>query len=510
MATSSNPDTYTNPNTGFVLGGVLDSTYWAPESFKARYEQTANYVRKELQIEKKARDDALHLLPDSNATNLSPTEAEIEIRCKNALTEEVTKLRSEINQYENEINKNSQLANTAYIDSLFDQNKDALVDIVKQQMSANGSGPGAELIEALKDKDTLQREYNAFQRANKLRDKAKYPSSTFWHIFVIALILIGEGLANSYFFGQGNDLGLLGGFLEALFFAAINVGFAGMVAFCLRYVFHVESSKRIAGWLGIVVFSGLMVFVACLAALYRFQAANATEGVELSLLSLPWSDLGKAVATKDGVLLIMLALILGIVAVIDWFKMDDPYPGYGKRQRDLEDVSAWIKSRQGEAIEEIHGNFVKRIREVEIPNLEKSLHILVTRSQNIEKVTTDYDQAVVKQLESAFHGLLKIYREENTFVRSSDTTGSSPAPKYFDVYPSLPVPSFDAPASAKQAATWVEKFSLSLGYMERRKQEAISEKYAQQLKTVVVENFESAVVTLQREALAQNEASRNV
>lgn len=497
--------TVTNSTTGFIVGGTPDPTYWAPESFKARYERTAKQVDDELKIEESARNDALNLEPASGSKEWTQTEQAIRTKCGNALTTEIDRVRSEVAMYEAEISKNSQLADAAHIDGFFDSNHQALASVVKQQMSANGSGPGAELIEALKDKDRLQREYNAFRSEHKRNEKARYPSSTFWHYFIIALILIGEGLANSYFFGQGNDLGLLGGFLEALFFAAINVGFAGVVAFCLRYVFHRYSNKQVMGWFGVVFFTGIMMFVACVAALYRFQAANATDATEIGLLSLPWAQLGDAVASKDGILLILLALILGIVAVIDWFKMDDPYPGYGKRQRALEDVTDWIKSRQSDAINDIHGSYVRRMREVEIPALEQRLHVLVTRAKNIEKVTVDYDHAIVKQLEDAYHSLLKKYRDENSYVRSNDTSGSAPPPQYFSEYPALPPARFDANAVAQQAKKWVTQFSHAQGYFERRKLEALSEKYSQQLKTVVVENFEPAVAQLQKEALLQNQ-----
>ncbi len=500
----------TNPSTGFIVGGVQDPTYWAPDNFRARYGKTADETRRALNIEKKARDDALQLLPLSDSSEWSQTEQEVRTRCQEALTSEVDTLRKEIDAYKAEVTRNRGLADKAQIDQQFDNNKDALVGEVRNQMSANGSGAGRELIEALKDKDRLQREYNAFQREHRLREQAKYPDSTFWHYFIIALILVGEGLANSYFFGQGNDLGMLGGFLEALFFAAINVGFAGMVAFCLRYTFHISSGRKAVGWFGVLLFTGLMIFVACIAALYRYQAANASDTANLGLLSLPWADLGTAIATKDGILLIMLALILGIVAVLDWFKMDDPYPGYGKRQRALEEVSDWIKERQGEAIDEIHGGFVKRMRETEIPSLEGKLKILITRAQNIERVTRDYDQAIVKQLESAYHQLLKEYREENEFVRTSGTTKSSPAPKYFSEYPPLQPSDFNAKLQAREAGRWLEEYSTALTYFETRKHEAMSDKYSLSLKTVVVENFESAVAQLQKDALAQNEMTRSV
>jgi len=54
-----------------------------------------------------------------------------------------------------------------------------------------------------------------FRKENQLEREANYPKSKvlFWGLLFIILIL--ESMANSYFYAQGSDLGLLGGVLQA-------------------------------------------------------------------------------------------------------------------------------------------------------------------------------------------------------------------------------------------------------------------------------------------------------
>ncbi len=59
-----------------------------------------------------------------------------------------------------------------------------------------------------------------------------YPSSRFLRLAFLFLVIIIEGLANAVIFAKGNDLGLLGGSLEALLFSAVNV----VTAFGAGYV----------------------------------------------------------------------------------------------------------------------------------------------------------------------------------------------------------------------------------------------------------------------------------
>jgi hypothetical protein len=491
-----------NPKTGFILGGEFDATYWAPESFKTRYDKTARETRTELNIAQQARIDAINLEPKTDTLEWSQTERQIVTRCQDALNHEIDKLTNEINEYEKVIHTNSSFSNHDQIDNLFDNNQEVLVKEVESQLNPHGSGLGSALLNGLKNRDVFQRQYRAFRREHQRNQNAVYPHSKFWHGFFIFLIFIGEGCANSYFFAQGNDLGLLGGFFEASVFSFINVGLAFLVSHFYRKTYHIDKTNNTKGWLGVFGFSILIIFIACVAALCRYQAAQ-SQGIEFT--SLPWQDFTKAVLSKEGILLITLALILATIAVIDWFTMDDAYPGYGDQQRKVEEVEAWVNDKRTETINSLHLNFVNRMRDVEIPILEKKLDLLVTRAQNIIKITHNYDQAVVKQLEATYHSLLKEYRDENAFVRHDDKSqvGSAP-PDYFNSYPKLNIGSINFEKITNTARTWLRTFSDAKSYFEIKKHSAMTEQYSLKLKKIVVDNFENCIKVLEANAKKQN------
>ena len=89
-----------------------------------------------------------------------------------------------------------------------------------------------ELEEAIEGEETWRREFRHFERTNGINRQPIYPSSRFLSIVILFLVIIAEGFANSIIFAKGNDLGLLGGALEALLFSATNV----VISFGAGYV----------------------------------------------------------------------------------------------------------------------------------------------------------------------------------------------------------------------------------------------------------------------------------
>ena len=87
----------------------------------------------------------------------------------------------------------------------------------------------ASLIEDLAAKArTCERELDAFRARNQLERAARDPegSAAFLRYSVLALMIVIEGALNAFFFSQGLDSGLLGGFIYAGVLAALNLGAA--------------------------------------------------------------------------------------------------------------------------------------------------------------------------------------------------------------------------------------------------------------------------------------------
>jgi uncharacterized membrane protein YhaH (DUF805 family) len=110
-------------------------------------------------------------------------------------------------------------------------------------------------------RDRAADDYDDFRKQHRLTRAASYPDS-FWLVGGwLFLILLIETTLNGFFFAEGSDLGLLGGWMEAFVIACINVllGFvAGLV--CRQLHFHRTSRRPLAGAVVMMLFVIAIVF----------------------------------------------------------------------------------------------------------------------------------------------------------------------------------------------------------------------------------------------------------
>lgn len=177
---------------------------------------------------------------------------------------------------------------------------------------------------------------------------AIYPDSHIMHFSILAALVLFEGLANAYFFSTGSDLGLLGGWLQA-----ITVSFTNVIAaffligfLCLR---HLMNPKKL--WFFIPAAIGLPIAIAAIVIL-NLSAAHYRDMLELNAasLALGGSDVTGAILaplpqvfenpfglqTLEAYLLLTLGLTFGAIAAFKGRTFDDAIPGYGVVQRAVE------------------------------------------------------------------------------------------------------------------------------------------------------------------------------
>lgn len=186
-------------------------------------------------------------------------------------------------------------------------------------------------------------------KAPKGIDRAAiYPESHIMHFSILAGLVLFEGLANAYFFSTGSDLGLLGGWLQA-----ITVSFTNVIAaffligfLCLR---HLMNPKKL--WFFIPAAIGLPIAIAAIVIL-NLSAAHYRDMLELNAatLALGGADVTGAILaplpqvfenpfglqTLEAYLLLILGLTFGAIAAFKGRTFDDAIPGYGVVQRNAE------------------------------------------------------------------------------------------------------------------------------------------------------------------------------
>ena len=196
---------------------------------------------------------------------------------------------------------------------------------------------------------------NAPRGVEPINRAAHYPKSHILHFSVLAGIVLVEGLANAYFFSKGSDLGLLGGWLQAITVSFTNViaaffiiGFIG-----LRHLSNPHRPlNRVLAGIGITVTAMALIALNLTAAHYRdllefnADALAMVSAGQAAPLMLPVQDMltnGFNIQTLEALLLLILGTTFAAIAAFKGRTFDDAIPGYGAVTRKAELAAADLK-----------------------------------------------------------------------------------------------------------------------------------------------------------------------
>lgn len=284
--------------------------------------------------------------------------------------------------------------------------------------AANGRNELNLMRRHLKD---LEVEKLSFQKAHNLKRTAKVYSrgTTAIKIGTVLVLLLIETLLNGAFLSKGNELGFLGGTLEAAAFAFLNVLAAfGLGRLGAPELVHRNPIRKILGGISVVIFFVFLIALNLGLAHYRevtAVTADAGQVVVLKLLKDPFN-----LVDFKSWLFFALGSIFGIIAFIDGIVFDDPYPGYGLLQRRLSKA---------------HDEYTERVR-VLVEELEEirqaTSEAVALAGRDLSKRRIEFDQLLMNRsrLANLFHQhqvhlertcnyLLSVYRDANRRARST-------------------------------------------------------------------------------------------
>ena len=207
-------------------------------------------------------------------------------------------------------------------------------------------------VEDPADSESVDETRPANRPAVKPIDRAAvYPKSHILHFSVLATLVLFEGLANAYFFSKGSDLGLLGGWLQA-----ITVSFTNVIAafFLVGFIGLRHMSNRNKPVIAALAAVGVGLAVAALG-LLNLTAAHYRDLLELNAatLALGGPETTGTVLTPvieartnpfnlqtlEALLLFVLGSTFAAIAAYKGRTFDDAIPGYGGVTRRLETAS---------------------------------------------------------------------------------------------------------------------------------------------------------------------------
>lgn len=392
-------------------------------------------LRLEVRLEEEAQRLGRADLPRADATVMTGVEELIVQKIHQAQVgyvrwgeERRTEFSKDIARYDVELDVNGALEHAR----MFERNSSSLLEKHHGTFKRLGD-----------DLRGLTAEHRNFRTAHGLlgREAAFPPVSKKILLWLfLGLLIVAEGAANAWFFASGLESGLLGGFLYAFLFSFFNIGVAtafGRLA--VPNVNHRALGRRLCGAISILAAAALTLLFALAIAHFRDALSLDLAGAEIvALQNLKAEPLG--LQAVQSWLLFGVSIAFASLAVLDGYKMDDPYPGYGRLTRrlhqaqdDFDDEKEWVRQELAESKAEAMATLEQLVMQAET-NLHNLQQAILHKEASGNRLRTALADA-----ENCLAALIMEFRDRNQLARST------PPPPYFSLRPVLsdmPVPDF--------------------------------------------------------------------
>ncbi|MGZ5223444.1 MAG: hypothetical protein ACXWCS_04630 [Burkholderiales bacterium] len=280
-----------------------------------------------------------------------------------------------------------------------------------------------------------QRELDEFRTRNSLSRAASYPegSATFARYALLLALIVCEGAANAYFFSQGLDSGLIGGFIGAAVFAALNLAIAFVLGkFAVPSFNHKEAATKLLGAVAIALAVACMTAVGLTIAHFRDALmAAAAEPAKVAWAGLQAAPFG--LRDINSWVLFFVSILFAAFALFDGLSSDDRYPGYGR-------VDRRAQASRDEYLDELQAvrSEIDELKEEELASLDEDIRKARGIVAELEGLIGDKESArnrlgtALLDAENCLDALMKVFRDQNEIHR-----GGLARPQYFDSRPTL-------------------------------------------------------------------------
>ena len=276
-------------------------------------------------------------------------------------------------------------------------------------------------------KDT-ERDRDAFKTAHRLQRSANIssPAKQSIKIGLLLVIAVFEVAVNGAFLAKGNEQGLVGGAVQAVSFALLNVLASFMIGLsAIRLVNHRSLALKMLGLLGVFGYLAFAVSLNLSLAHYREVSGvlSVESGIEVinRLRSFPF-----ALTDITSWIFFGVGLTFSLIAMADGVLFRDPYPGFEAMEKACLAAHQAYTEQVDDLIEDLRGirdDAREGMREVE-RDLTLKLGEFDSILQGRLRLNGDFVDFQA-QLERTAQALLSIYRVANSRARST------PAPAHF-------------------------------------------------------------------------------
>jgi hypothetical protein len=388
---------------------------YKPVEFPA---DTAEELAIQLDVDNVAKRMARQDMPPSESASIDAQELQFKQEIEKRAIQAKARIQQDANSKEMQINDISierDLADLTAIPETFANT----INRVYQENEAE--------LKQLKEQYTVALDdLQAFKRMHVLRREADYPSSSLKSFGLLFLMLVLETALNASFFAQGNDLGLLGGAIQAFLISLVNVCFGFMVGyFILPWKNYVSSVNRTLALVFSIVFGVLALAGNLGVGHYRDAMSIAPDnGVKVAYANFLEGPF--ALQDFNSWLLVALGVIVFCTSVYKGYFWDDIYPGFGRIARRVEEAKKELMAEKSElcvVISDVYEEHVKQADQhyKKMQQDKQMLGILFSSIKSDFSLYRNY----LSNLKNAYQYLITLYRQTNKKERES------PAPAYY-------------------------------------------------------------------------------
>ena len=382
-----------------------------------------------------------------------------------------------------------------------DRGTDSLVENACKEMRDAVAEERPELAGLARKAQEATGEVNRFKREEGRGADADFPESRAWHWGILAALVVLETLVNGLFFGANVEGGLLAGTSYAVLISVVNVGALGwLIAAMMRQVHHRDPRRRVGGL-------GVLASVAVVAVFWNLFVAHYREALPPDYPAAPdttlaalaegsrspeadsvpqtcWRGPDETHADQEALclfraspfglngfysyMLLLIGLAMCAAAAMDWFRTDDPYPGYGKRERHRRKTEERLLDDRRDLLgdlNELHDDAARGLRH-DFRDPVEERRLAAGAYNKLLALHTDL-RDYARDLEKSCNGALGIYRTANREARSADPPRIWRTPWTADWDPPEPPNKSDVTSEA-EAVERSRRMHAALELRERR------------------------------------------
>jgi hypothetical protein len=392
---------------------------------------SAEQLDRDLRLSERGESDGRKERPGTDLTNMSEAEVAIVRRIEGALAQKSKELLG--------VGSTEEFRSLPEdLEALASEPQTILTQFRGRKARAQ-SAAQIELANAQADFERANSGYQLFRRRHALTHTEPRYDDIFWRkVFWLALLFIVEVSANGWVIGQASPGGLVQGWTTALLISILVVMTGTLIgAGPWRYLAYNgddgQGSRHKLWAIPAIVFGLIaLVFFALYVAHYRSALANTPlnapvpDHILTSIARAPFAPFEQL----QSVLLFVIAMLIGIFAIVRGVTWDDPYPGFGpvhRRMLEARERTEQLALSMANEVDAAKAAADSELAEI----LSKSQDAIGAARQALGKAqdnAADWDAVSASMLDLG-RDAIDLYRDANRNARET------PAPAYFDEDP---------------------------------------------------------------------------